>query len=286
MPKRRKKRILDFGLNATLPVAFFKNDYEYPVKHEIRRFNVPILAYCYEGMGLCYCNHSFINFTKGSLILIPENIPFAIQSPEGAGCRFKFLACNLEAMDLEFPHNLKNYEFLRSDIISIADTLFTESERIMNETETPSVCEYAEVKPLSEENTSTLCHLLNTLAIKFFASETHFTTPPRPKKVKRLEPAFYEIINNFSNELSVEFLAEKCGLSVTYYRKATNEITGLSPLNLLFDIRLNLAGNMLKNTKIKINKIAAACGFQSISTFNRNFTRLSGMSPKMYRKIQ
>ena len=286
MPKRRKKRILDFGLNTTCPVSYFTNSYEYEIKHEIQTFNVPILAICYEGMGLMYCNHTFINFTKDYVVLIPENTPFCIQSPAGANCKWKFLAINREALGLEFPQNLKTFEFLRSDIVSITNTLFTEAERIMNETEKPSLVENYITKPLSEENINTLTHLLNTLTIKFFAAEKNFKNPPRPKKIRRLAPAFYEIINNFANELSVEFLAAKCGLSVTYYRKATNEITGLSPLNLLFDIRLNLAGNMLKNTKIKINRIASACGFQSISTFNRNFTRLSGMSPKMYRKIQ
>lgn len=59
---------------------------------------------------------------------------------------------------------------------------------------------------------------------------------------------------------------------------------GMGPLEYINMVRIQTACEYLKTTDKSITEIAQLCGFITNSTFNRNFSRLMGVSPSQWRK--
>ena len=49
-------------------------------------------------------------------------------------------------------------------------------------------------------------------------------------------------------------------------------------------IRLMMAEQLLHDTALSVLEISERCGFPCLSTFNRQFLRRSGISPREFRK--
>lgn len=60
---------------------------------------------------------------------------------------------------------------------------------------------------------------------------------------------------------------------------------GFTPLQLLLNIRINAAKNLLKSTELQVNRIVEEVGFSDASYFSKQFRSIVGMTPLEYRKI-
>lgn len=83
----------------------------------------------------------------------------------------------------------------------------------------------------------------------------------------------------FVKKLSVDVIARSVGMSKSHFIHKFTEQTGSSPIAYLNNYRIVQAQEMLKNKTLSIPEIAIACGFSSISHFNRQFRKYTGMSP-------
>lgn len=90
----------------------------------------------------------------------------------------------------------------------------------------------------------------------------------------------------FNKDISVESLAEKCGISVQYYCRLFKAQTGSTPMAYIKALRITRACELLNNEPtLNIKNIAEKCGFQSINYFNKTFKETMGMTPSQYRAI-
>ncbi len=60
-------------------------------------------------------------------------------------------------------------------------------------------------------------------------------------------------------------------------------MTGLTPHQYLLRTRLNRAAVRLRRTRDAVSTVAYDAGFNDLSTFNRRFRRITGMSPGEFR---
>jgi AraC-like DNA-binding protein len=87
-------------------------------------------------------------------------------------------------------------------------------------------------------------------------------------------------------DISLEQLAQACGISVAHFTRAFRQSTGTSPHRWLRDRRVEQAITLLAGTDETLASIAAACGFADQSHFTRAFTRHAGTSPGQWRRQQ
>ncbi len=92
------------------------------------------------------------------------------------------------------------------------------------------------------------------------------------------------IYSDFSEEITVEKLAKRCGYSDFYTMKLFKQFTGYSCVDYANNYRLTVAGRLLKDTDNGIAEIANSVGFNNVSYFNRQFKKLYGKTPKQFRK--
>jgi len=97
---------------------------------------------------------------------------------------------------------------------------------------------------------------------------------------------FLEVVNNnISNpNLNVEMVASELGISRVHLYRKLKQLTNQSAGELITNIRLKEAANLLTSKKINIAEVAYAVGFSSTSKFSTKFKDLYGMPPTNYRQ--
>ena len=83
---------------------------------------------------------------------------------------------------------------------------------------------------------------------------------------------------------SVPEMAQIAQLGITAFSERMKMETGLSPINFLIKIRINIAMNLMAHFNYKIGDIAYVTGFYSPQHFSLTFKKMTGVSPHKYRK--
>jgi AraC family L-rhamnose operon regulatory protein RhaS len=82
---------------------------------------------------------------------------------------------------------------------------------------------------------------------------------------------------------TLEKMAAQCGIRRTQLNKVFQKLTGGTPMEYLFRLRLERAKTLLRETDIKIVDIALECGYASSQYFSNSFRQATGSSPTQYR---
>ena len=91
------------------------------------------------------------------------------------------------------------------------------------------------------------------------------------------------INNNLSNpELNVEMIASEIGISRVHLHRKLKELTNQSSRDLIRNVRLKQAGELLASKQTNISEVAYLVGFSNISKFSTSFKQFYGLSPKAY----
>lgn len=91
------------------------------------------------------------------------------------------------------------------------------------------------------------------------------------------------IANNLERELSLTQLANLVYFNPSYLSRIFKNYTGVNLIRYITNMRIAKAKELLTNSNMKINSIAAAVGFDSQSYFNQAFRKSTGLSPSEYR---
>ena len=98
-----------------------------------------------------------------------------------------------------------------------------------------------------------------------------------------LDKIFTFVNENYTEECSLKKISKELKYDYSYLSKFFSEFVGMSFNEYINRVRISKACYMLKNTDNIIIKISDACGFSSLRSFNRNFVKITGMTPTEYR---
>ncbi|UII19572.1 two-component regulator propeller domain-containing protein [Fulvivirga ligni] len=101
---------------------------------------------------------------------------------------------------------------------------------------------------------------------------------------EKLMQKIMEIINqNLDNPtLNVEMIANEIGISRVHLYRKLKEITNQSVRDLIRNIRLRQAAEILNTKNLNISEVAYATGFSNPSKFSTSFKEFYGVSPTVY----
>lgn len=86
------------------------------------------------------------------------------------------------------------------------------------------------------------------------------------------------------HDWSVEELAEMAGLSRAAFAARFLETIGSPPFQYLRDVRMRLAGRLLRDTEKGVKEVATRVGYSTEASFSKAFTRWCGHAPGVYRR--
>ena len=100
---------------------------------------------------------------------------------------------------------------------------------------------------------------------------------------KQIEEIRSWVVDHLEQDLPVEKLAAKAGMSPRNFARAFLKDTGTTPARFIQRLRVEVARRRLEESRDKLEKIANDCGFGSITTLRRSFIRVLRVPPADYR---
>lgn len=130
-------------------------------------------------------------------------------------------------------------------------------------------------------------HLLGHLYLFFdyFVQSAKSTRLTQSSKMSDyyIQEAIHYIEQNFQNNISIEEIAEVCGINRSYLGKIFRNSVGRSPQEFLMNYRMVKATELLKLTTLSIADIGNAVGYNNPLHFSRAFKNVYGISPREWR---
>ena len=91
------------------------------------------------------------------------------------------------------------------------------------------------------------------------------------------------MIRRLGEKITSGEMARAAGTSVRGLERAFDRDYGLSPRQYLRRLRMQTACQLLVSTRSTLAQVADRCGFADQSHFNRDFKRMTGLTPRAYR---
>ncbi len=94
----------------------------------------------------------------------------------------------------------------------------------------------------------------------------------------------FDLYANCREQRNVHFYASRSSLSLKYFSTIVRQLSGKSPSDLIKTVVVGEAKSMLNDPHRSIKDIATSLNFPDAPTFTKYFRRVTGMTPKEYRK--
>lgn len=243
---------------------------------------------CVE-IGLCESDSGYMGFMDdkrafqaGDVTFISGDVPHTTWSAPGTASKWTYMF--LDAEELLKP-------FFPLSLLPNADLfrkLLHDYSRFFPEAEYPQVAALARamVNELLEQKLNyeiSVRSLFLSLATELMRCRAE--APERSgKRTTIIAPALAYINQNYMHSFPIDKLADICRMSSSHFRKTFKRLMGLSPLEHLNSIRILKACSLLRMTESSILDIAISVGFNSLSSFNRQFKSQMGVTPSEWRQ--
>lgn len=244
------------------------------------------IGLCHEGQGVMKLDDETIPYEGGEFTIIPANFPHVTLSDPDTISYWEYIFVDIEKVVNDFcSGNSKRAEQILQKL---------NSKAVMKKAgENPEIAsrirEILEViRKADELYLEEARGLLDALVVSI-ARMNRVTDVKALGTDVKVANAVSEVVeyigDHYMEPIRVDQLAEEHHFSATHFRRVFSSYMNMSPLEYINQVRVQNACDYLKKTDKSVAEIAQLCGFGTISTFNRNFSKVKGMSPGHWRKL-
>lgn len=126
-------------------------------------------------------------------------------------------------------------------------------------------------------------YLVELIVRIFRKLDSAASTDTALRQTRIVDSALDYMHKNYHKHLSLDDLATQVFLSKDYLSRLFRETTGMTVSALLQKIRIEEACKLLTTTDLKIESIAASCGFSDLKYFYTTFKKYTGLTPRQYK---
>lgn len=255
-------------------------------KDRLHFHNYMEIGYCYEGSCFVVLDKNEFSCSSGAFTIIPKNIPHKTVFREEIVCRWKYLIIDTDNF---LSGMYRDDSLLAGSLIRRVNHLPYLIDENRQEKTTVLIKQILAL--MSEQDELYLEELKGLLAallinIARLNGESPQEKLPLPKTVNAaiIAPALDYISLVPEQPVRIDELAALCHVSEAHFRRVFVECMKMPPLQYIHRVRIRRACDELLRTNDPINAIAARAGFGTLSTFNRNFRQITGISPQQLRR--
>lgn len=242
------------------------------------------VGYCYHGRGRLLIEDRVYRYGDGMFSVIPANIPHTTISDAGNICKWEFLFLDADNFIQNEMRNLEiwgGYDaFLRN--INSRGTLKTAAHHpALSDEIRAMIRECRRKNPYFEE---CLKGHLYSFFIDVFRLNEERENRLYPMPVNAyIREAIHYVTEHFSEEITISHLANVIGLSESHFRRMFEESMKMKPTDYINFVRVDHACDLLRKSDLTVEQIGYRVGYQTPSTFNRNFKAITGTTPLRYK---
>lgn len=243
------------------------------------------IGYCYYGYGSMTLGNEVVPYRGNMFTIIPSTVPHMTKITDEANCFWEYLLIDVnELLSSLYKNTPPQFGKLISDI-----SCRTHLVKVADHQETAALIRkiievMREQKELYQEEAKglTLALLIRIARWNKAAAENEFPSGTTDNTI--ISPALDYIARELEHPFKIKDLAQLCHISEVHFRRVFLEYMKMSPVKFINQMRIKKACYELLRTNNSINTIASRSGFTTLSTFNRNFKQITGISPQQFRK--
>lgn len=241
-----------------------------------------------SGSGYFYTSDSSTPFSRNDLFLIGENVPHVFKS--NTGCNGQAGQAVTRGITVFFDH----------EQLSVLLKTFPEAGRLLRLCRDSrhgikaTVGDHADIQILMNQivngsAVSRISDLLKVLeALSNEESLTYVSHHPvslkDPLDSNKIEYVLRYVQDNFKKQLTLEDIASQINMSPSAFCRFFKKKTARTITDYLIDIRISAACKMLTQGDFTVSETCYESGYNSTSNFHRHFRRVTGCSPKEYKR--
>jgi YesN/AraC family two-component response regulator len=247
------------------------------------------LVYIKESQGKRIVGNSVEQFVAGDMVFLGSDIPHVWLNDEmyyqGIG------TLKAKAIVIYFSKEIFGPLFYEQKETQTLTNLFKKAEKglfITGKTN-KKIAKKLE-KLLTKQNFEIIVGLFEILSILSESDEIEninnesYSPNNEPSKNDRLSDVFDYVKDHYKEDISLIEIAKIAHLTPTSFCRMFKLKTKKSFVEYLNAIRVSNACKLLIETDKGISEIAYECGYKTVSNFNQLFKKLTGTTPKEYRK--
>ncbi len=140
---------------------------------------------------------------------------------------------------------------------------------------------------ITDHASASAIHLIGYLCL-FLDALIQSSTAHRDARGTRLKDFYIQeavtyMEQHYQRDLTVEELADFCGLNRNYFSRLFKECMGCPPQEFLIRMRLSKAAELMRTGDAPIGEISTLCGYPNQLHFSRAFKKRYGIPPREWR---
>lgn len=243
-------------------------------------------SYCeifYLKTGSCvyYINGNMVNLSAGDFFVVPPLVSHYTRYEGQTPCERILVNCHLDALPESFLrlHEALLKSFSRPVKLILPRNQIPHLENLLDslidENNIPGVFS-GELLMLYTLELLVLLHRNSIFVYEQLKTHSEFDSD--------IESVLLYIAQNYAQNITLENVAETVSLTPTYLSRKFRTATGMTFKEYLNYVRIKRASQSLLTTDDSITKIALDCGFNSSNYFKDLFRKITGISPRAFRK--
>ncbi|MBK1879093.1 helix-turn-helix domain-containing protein [Pelagicoccus mobilis] len=236
--------------------------------------------------GFLHVGGEVTTFKPGECFLLGPKLPHKFHNPQPGQSKEDWA----RSLVLHFEESCLGEDFFQLPELEKAKNVLANSSRGLRFSKQSSK---AAIRILWELNKSRGIHrltlflellecLANDDAAEFLTPVTHL--PYTTHSTNRIDRVTRYVYDHLDSKITLEEIARICDMNTSSFSRFFKAATGRTLTSFISEIRFRESCRLLKQTEHSVTDIAFECGYESLSTFNRQFRRFSNLSPRDYRK--
>ncbi len=245
--------------------------------------NLMEIGFCHFGSGELVIDADTWRFEGDMFSVIPKNIVHTTNSDENIYGFWEYLFVDADSI---IQNSYQDDPLFTKNLID----QINQRGFFMHTDESPEVAKtiqaiFKEMEEKQEFYRDSVEGLLKTLMIQIFRLNSSQVAGVKmvSSKGAMIAQALDYISKHYMEEMKVGTIADVCHISETHFRRIFKDSMNMSVIEYLNLVRIQAACELLKKTSGSMEDIAQTVGFETTSTFNRNFKRIIGLSPYQWK---
>lgn len=237
-----------------------------------------------EGGAEYICGDGKLVAVAGDIVVIAPNVLHAIYPHNGAVQRYDTVVFSPDMLGAS-DNDRSAAECIRPIADGFTAIHITPAHTYYNELRITA----GNIISCAVGNTPRLDMLMKSELLRLFwllenCGDIDCRTPSESHRSEVIRPALEYIAENYSENITVEQLAETVHLSKSYFMSRFRQAAGISAVEYVTQYRIRASCYALTESAKTVSEISFECGFRNLSNFNRQFKRIMGCTPNEYRK--
>lgn len=262
------------------------NPYIHNPWHFHKEFEITLIE---RGTGTRYVGDSIQNFSNNDLVLLGSDLPHEWRADNDVNINNDYESSSLA---IHF-----NKDFLGYQIFSLPEA---KSVNLILETSKFGIriTHHQTIKKVRQKiiklmqmvdfnriiGFAEILYLISIAPGNKLLSSSGFVESFVNSKSDKIDVVFKHVMRNFRNKISLHDVAKLINMTPNSFCRYFKSYTGKTFVNYLNEIRTGYSCKLLVKSNLSIARIAAECGYNNLSNFNKHFKNNTYYTPVGYRK--